>query len=216
MKTHVLIIYLITNIHCTIDMNIPEFEYIANHLSPEECRELIASLYFESYELPESLSTARKKVPEDVSCIDLLIKWNSGEEKWEGRGKTHVDVAHRLRQIGQFDLADWLGTTVFNQLIDDIQNCLFNDTYFENIHKMKTKVYVDKKPCYKNEWAMFDTILWLALFGLLATLVFTICRISNIMIKMSSHKRKMDREERRKLLNESLIEENDDVILNMK
>lgn len=195
-------------VSCTIDMNIPVFEYIAEHLSPEECRQLVASLHFESYELPESLSNIQRKLPEDVSCINLLLKWNSGTEKWEGMGKTHIDVAHRLRQIGRYDLAEWLGNTVFSQLIDDIENSLFSDSYFDTENKIKPLIYADKKPHYKNGCAIFDFVLWVVLLGLVSTLIVSICRIGILMMNIVADKRKKDLEEKRKLLDETLLDEN--------
>lgn len=48
-------------ISCTIDLNLPELEYLADHLHPEECRRLTAALHFNSYQQPNALDQAGKK-----------------------------------------------------------------------------------------------------------------------------------------------------------
>lgn len=45
-------------IFSTIDITLAEYNYLANHLHPEECRKLIAALYFNSYNKPNSLDEA--------------------------------------------------------------------------------------------------------------------------------------------------------------
>lgn len=44
----------------TIDLNLSELEYLADHLHPEECRKLTASLHFKSYMEPNALDQAGK------------------------------------------------------------------------------------------------------------------------------------------------------------
>lgn len=41
-------------------MNLSELQYLADHLSPEECRRLFASIHFKSYEEPNALDQAGK------------------------------------------------------------------------------------------------------------------------------------------------------------
>lgn len=43
------------SVECTIDVNLPELEYLAAHLSPSECRHLVAALHYKTFELPRSL-----------------------------------------------------------------------------------------------------------------------------------------------------------------
>lgn len=45
-------------ISCTVDLNLPELQYLADHLRPDECRFLVASLHFKSYEKPNALEQA--------------------------------------------------------------------------------------------------------------------------------------------------------------
>lgn len=51
-------IIIFENISPTIDMNTSELQYLADHLTPEECRTLIAGAHFESYEKPNVLDQA--------------------------------------------------------------------------------------------------------------------------------------------------------------
>lgn len=53
-------------------------------------------------------------VPEGVSCLKLLLHWNSGAG--EGLGETHERLSLRLRQIGRLDLATWLDSAVLDEL----------------------------------------------------------------------------------------------------
>ncbi|XP_048478175.1 uncharacterized protein LOC125488769 [Plutella xylostella] len=175
--TILLLFTLISLTKTTIDMNIPEFQFLANHLTPQECRQLVASLHFVSHELPEALIEAEAKVPEDVPCIHLLLHWNSGKEKWEGHGKTHEDVALRLRQLGKTVLADWLGKTVFHQLAKDINDSMLNKPFDAGTDlTVKTKPFKDKELNDDDEWTVFDSILWVYVFSLVVSAVYlTLC-----------------------------------------
>lgn len=53
----VLILYLkfISN---TIDINGAELQYLADHLTLEECRKLVAAAHFKTYEVPNALDQA--------------------------------------------------------------------------------------------------------------------------------------------------------------
>ncbi|RZC41116.1 L-xylulose reductase, partial [Asbolus verrucosus] len=106
----------------TIDLNFAELEYLADHLLPEECRRLVAAAHFKSYMEPNFLDQAERAIPKDEPCLQLLLHWNSAEG--EGRGETHEALEHRLRQMGKYELADWLGKTVFHQLGEDLENSL--------------------------------------------------------------------------------------------
>ncbi|KAL1494331.1 hypothetical protein ABEB36_009946 [Hypothenemus hampei] len=109
-----------TLIEATIDLNSGELQYLADHLTLEECRRLIAAAHFKNYDEPIALDQAERKVSKDLSCLDHLYHWNSQEG--EGKGQTHDILEHRLRQLGRDDLADWLGKAVFHQLGVDLKN----------------------------------------------------------------------------------------------
>lgn len=73
----------------TIDVNLPEFTYLANHLQPEECRRLVASLHYKSYNKPNALDDAgRYNVYNKYLLItmNLKINWlNPWFSKWGSR-----------------------------------------------------------------------------------------------------------------------------------
>lgn len=152
-------------------MNIPELEYIANHLTSKECRRLVASLHFEPSDVP---ALFEQKVPEDVACIKLLIKWNNGQENWEGKGKTHEDVARKLRAIGRRDVADWLGATVFHRLALDLDDALLNSFQTANTNEDTNNLLSDVDTVEKrNEWIVLDSILSVVLVGIVGTILVT-------------------------------------------
>ncbi|KAK5640809.1 hypothetical protein RI129_009356 [Pyrocoelia pectoralis] len=115
----------------TIDLNLAELQYLADHLHAEECRRLVASLHFNSYNTPKALDIAEENVSKDIPCIRLLLHWNS--QKGEGKGETHEVLQHRLRQLGHSDLADWLGKTVFHELGEELMENL-NDPFRDVIN----------------------------------------------------------------------------------
>lgn len=67
-------------------------------------------------------SILERKISKDVPCLNALLHWNSAPG--EGKGETHEAIEHRLRQLGRYDLADWLGRTVFHQLGEDLKRNL--------------------------------------------------------------------------------------------
>ncbi|EEB14795.1 hypothetical protein Phum_PHUM327740 [Pediculus humanus corporis] len=42
----------------TIDINLSEFQYIADHLTVEECYKLVSALHFNEFDLPKGLNAA--------------------------------------------------------------------------------------------------------------------------------------------------------------
>ncbi|XP_014477562.1 PREDICTED: uncharacterized protein LOC106745988 [Dinoponera quadriceps] len=120
--TYVLIYLAIKHVDGTIDVNLSELEYLAARLDTFECRRLIAALHYASYDLPQNLAAAERKVDAEIPCLRHLLHWN--EHPAEGRGKTHAALAHRLRQLHRDDLADWLGKTAFKQLGKDLNDAI--------------------------------------------------------------------------------------------
>lgn len=55
----------------------------------------------------------------------MLLHYNSAVG--EGKGATHVELEHRLIQIGREDLAEWLGKTVFHQLSKDLNETFLGE-----------------------------------------------------------------------------------------
>lgn len=77
------------------------------------------------------------EIPDNISCIKLLIHWNS--QLGEGKGQSHVALTHRLKQLGHENLADWLSRTVFHQLGQDLNRTLLMDPFKEPAQTDKTE-----------------------------------------------------------------------------
>ncbi|CAG9793483.1 unnamed protein product [Diatraea saccharalis] len=155
-------------------MNIPELEYIASHLTLAECRRLVASLHFVSFELP-ALSESQQKIPKDMSCLNLIMKWNNGNE---GKEKTHEHVARRLRQIGKKDIADWLGVTVFHNLAKDVEDALLHPGFIgdENKFNYQFVTFKDSDTIEIDQWNILDSIMYIMLIGIFGSILFTCWR----------------------------------------
>ena len=65
------IIYLAVG---TYDVNIKEFQLVADHLSQKECRKLMEALN-ETHFYPTHKITG-KAAPHGKPCIDMLLSWN--------------------------------------------------------------------------------------------------------------------------------------------
>lgn len=187
----------------TIDMNIPELRYIANHLTLKECRRVVASLHFEANDMPALLE---QKVPDGVPCIKLLIKWN-GEE---GKTKTHEDIARELRLIGRYDVADWLGVTLFHKLSDDLDDALLNS--FSDTDENEDDVY----PRFKNtsydsrrQWVMIDSVLYVLLMGIIGAILLTLWRM--LVLSFSRTDKTVIEEEELCLFSNHDIDDDDDI-----
>lgn len=164
----------------TIDISNNEFEYLSCHLTIEECRRLIASLYFTSNELPEILPKAIEKIPTDIPCYDLLINWNIGKEKWKGRGKTHEVISRRLRQIDRNDLSKWLSINVFHNLAAQINVTVIKAFEVKTNDKVNTKHRLGDSKKYlevHNNWDIIDSVLSGGIICIFIAIVYRCYRI---------------------------------------
>ncbi|XP_066137845.1 uncharacterized protein [Euwallacea fornicatus] len=123
-NNHKVLIFVLSLNFCynTIDLNAAELQYLADHLTPEECRKLVAAAHFQGFDQPNALDQAERKIPKDIPCLEHLHHWNS--QTGEGKGETHEILEHRLRQIGKSELADWLGKAVFHELGSELQKAI--------------------------------------------------------------------------------------------
>ncbi|KAJ9588519.1 hypothetical protein L9F63_018101 [Diploptera punctata] len=170
----------------TIDLNLPELEYIADHLKRSECRKLVAVLHDPNFDIVNNIQAAERKIPDDLTCLKLLIHWNSQTN--EGRGETHVVLAHRLTQIGREDLAHWLSTTVFHQLSQDLNKSMLSDPFKElaatnDTNQRQDDMSTTEEEDGEDEWLPTDTILCsfsiiisAAVMVLMATIVWLFCK----------------------------------------
>ncbi|GLV34865.1 hypothetical protein CBL_09345 [Carabus blaptoides fortunei] len=186
---------------CTVDVNMPELQYLADHLQPNECRRLVAALHFKSYNQLNALDAAESQVSEDIPCLRLLLHWNSA--RGEGLGETHELLYRRLHQIGRDDLAEWLGNTVFYELgqelkrsLDDPFHEFVTDTTESNEVTSTHRSITAREDPYA--WQPFDTICWFVIGFLCVSTIFllfqsiyTHCKTKN----KKTHERKRKRAE---------------------
>lgn len=95
-------------------------------------------------------------VPEGVSCLKLLLHWNSGAG--EGLGESHERLSLRLRQIGRLDLATWLDSAVFQELEQEMSGAV--QEFRENATS-ETLGYQDNEVFSSDN----DELLWDVLTG---------------------------------------------------
>jgi hypothetical protein len=154
---------VIRGVVATIDLNLQELQYVADHLEKSDCRKLVAALYDPDFYLENNIDIAERKLPEDISCLKLLLHWNS--QPGEGKGKSHVLLVRRMKQLGHDKLAEWLSGTVFRQLGDDLNRTLFMDPFKELAQTNETESTVQETSIpteVKDEdhdgWLLMDTV----------------------------------------------------------
>ncbi|CAH2054641.1 unnamed protein product, partial [Iphiclides podalirius] len=197
----------------TIDMSARVFEYIVDQLTAYECRKLVASLYFVSDDLPSVLAEAEERIPSSISCYDLLISWNGGREKWQGRGKSHGIVARRLRQLGKSELARRLSVMVFHNLAEDINKTLLNYAFDDNGSNKagrRRKLLKNKHVSAYKHCEVYDSVLWAALLSMSGLVLFSCCRVIYLACKNLKIGKVSDEEELNYLLKDRLVTDDQD------
>ncbi|XP_011310291.1 uncharacterized protein [Fopius arisanus] len=193
---------------CTIDINLSELEYLAAHLDSFECRRLIAAMHYKTYDLPQLIAGAERKIDGDVLCLRQLLHWNNSPS--EGVGATHEDLEHRLRQINRHDLATWLGKTVFKELRSDIEKSLKKVFRQFGEQEIQTQYPITLEPIHQVEeedpWTEVDTILMILLVGLAGSLMLIVLSLINHRVRNFLFQKKQETlsnfdEEKEKLLN---------------
>jgi hypothetical protein len=96
----------------TVELNLPELQYVADHLTKSECRKLVAVLHHPNYDIVNNTDAEEREIPDDISCLKLLTNWNS--QRGEGKAGTHVVLTHRLKQLRHENLTDWLSRNAFH------------------------------------------------------------------------------------------------------
>lgn len=61
-------------------------------------------------------------VPENRTCLELLVQWNSSPGL--GRGQGHDVLTTKLHALGHHNLSRWLSRAVFHQLAADVNDSL--------------------------------------------------------------------------------------------
>ena len=68
--------------------------------------------------------------------MEHLLHWNSTN----GKGKTHNEIEHRLRQLGHIKLANWLGKTVFKEIGNDVMRIITESVNIENTENYEISI----------------------------------------------------------------------------
>uniref|UniRef100_A0A1B6DR36 Death domain-containing protein n=1 Tax=Clastoptera arizonana TaxID=38151 RepID=A0A1B6DR36_9HEMI len=100
------------------EITFPMYQYLANHLSENECNKLAAALHFHGYKL-NNLHEAAALLPDNVNCLGLLLHWDKTPE--QGKTASSEIVVHRLNQIGKKDLAKWLQKSLFQEFQQELE-----------------------------------------------------------------------------------------------
>ena len=80
---------------CTMDLNFKELQFVAGELEEDECRKLADSLHKKDLFTENKPKFTGGHEP-NKTCLFLLLKY----DRTEGKGKTFLNLAIRLRQIG--------------------------------------------------------------------------------------------------------------------
>jgi hypothetical protein len=160
------VVVVIGGVWATIDLNLQQLEYVADHLTKSDCRKLVAALHDPTFFLENNIDAAERKIPNDISCLKLLLHWNS--QPGEGKGKSHVILVQRLKQLGHDNLAEWLSGTVFRQLEEHLNTNLSEDPFKELAQTNETEGTLqdtsaqisneDTDEEEEEEWLPIDTI----------------------------------------------------------
>ncbi|XP_069685076.1 uncharacterized protein [Periplaneta americana] len=179
---HLTIILWLGTAQGTVDLNLPELEYVANHLKRIECKKLVASLHDPNFDIESNIDLAERKIPDDVSCLKLLVHWNS--QAGEGKGETHLLLARRLDQLGHEKLAEWLSKTVFHQLGRDLNRTLLSDPFKKIIptndteESTKETLTTIEGEEASDEWLPLDTILCAVIVSFLSIILYMLARVA--------------------------------------
>lgn len=165
------ILYFTNLTSSTIDLTLPEFQYLANHLTKDECHKLITLLHFDSFDPIKNVENAENAIPEDIGCLKLLLHWNASPN--EGRGITHEKVSLRLRQMGRHELADWLDKAVLQELEEEI---------VDTADEFKSKEIDDNTPDvfgedFEDQFIMDYTVIDLFVVTVVLLCIFALCFI---------------------------------------
>ncbi|KAJ8923032.1 hypothetical protein NQ315_001580 [Exocentrus adspersus] len=195
----------------TIDMNAAELQYLADHLTAEECRKLVAAAHLKGFEDPKILDQAERKISKDVPCIELLHHWNSAPG--EGKGETHEVLQHRLRQMGKEALADWLGRTVFREIGMDLNRSLERGLK-DFVTETTEEAFLagpTLAPAIENadptEWTPIDTVLYVIVVCLTVVFLGLICKVCCTALLRWKKQRQKRRVRFKKTRSYSIIEE---------
>ena len=113
----ILLIIRLWAAEATFDMNLGQMQYVADHLTTRQCRQLIEALSYDRIVI-EVLPSGAKVA--NVSCIRLLLLW----DRTDGRGQSFTELSVRLKQIGRRDIADYLSSSVYGEKVGAVYTAM--------------------------------------------------------------------------------------------
>ena len=155
-----------------VDMNIHEIQFVADHLTRDECRNLIAALHEKTFQLDRQKLDALKLRVHKSSCFELLLEYDRGI----GRHKTFQDLALRLREIGKSNLADKLSKTIFHEEAMAIKKNFLDDPFKKMIPKDSAILDEELKittlfPAFVEDVFWTSSMVWSVILGIVSGVI---------------------------------------------
>lgn len=123
-----LILCFVFSVICTVDLNIHQLQFVADHLEMKECRKLVAALHQGTFELKKESDDSDE--PKQL-CLGLLLQW----DRAGGSGKSFDDLAFRLGQIGRSDLSKILSKSVYEEKAEELDRLFLKDPFKKTVPK---------------------------------------------------------------------------------
>ncbi|KAL8584733.1 hypothetical protein ACOMHN_035653 [Nucella lapillus] len=121
----------------TVDLNLRQLQYVADHLTVKECRRLITALYQMSFQLKESeMAPVKGRKP----CLLRLTDWN----KRGGEESTVEDLTVRLHQIGRTDVARDIAQAVYGETAREIHKYFLDNPFKETANQPNSRLMEDE------------------------------------------------------------------------
>ena len=158
----------------TFDLNPLQIQYVADHMTTEECIKLLKEL--KKPPKPKSVDVVKRDVggAEDIStldsCTESLLTWNDKD----GNGHTFYGLAVSLKNIGRPDLGKKLSRMVYKEKADAVKRTFLDDPFQELIHT-GSPLLEESPPAYPTPhyvepvaWTSFHTVavIFMSILGL--------------------------------------------------
>ncbi|ESO91683.1 hypothetical protein LOTGIDRAFT_163412 [Lottia gigantea] len=167
-----------TFVSATVDMNIKELQFVADHLTPEECIQVEAALRQNRFQIDwEQLKKDTKTLNEKTKstpCLVRLVNWDRGKAKH----LTFQDLAIRLKELGFVEVSDKISKNVNHEKAEEVKESFVDDPFKELVPTKSLLLDEPKdlksaqiKPAPIEEESHYNVILWSVLGSLSFTLL---------------------------------------------